>query len=216
MIKVIVDPGHGGQDSGASTSGGDMEKEVTLALAKKLVNVLQETGTIRPVLTRQDDYMLSLDDRAGMANHRGGDLLISLHLGSSFHPSPLGISLYCWSPATSETVFSPPSGQGQPWDQEQLPYWERSRSLATLIQQELVKSLPWPTGTVTRADLYLLRRVRMPAVLVELGSMNHLGETEDLKNPTFQDGVVRALGEAIIKYRDMEEKEVSQSESGPQ
>ena len=176
-------------------------------------------GSTRPEAgpkSDQDDYAVSLDDRAGLANHRGGDVLISLHLGNSFRPSPLGFSLYYWPPVTSSRAISPASDQRQPWDQEQLPHWERSRSLATLIQQELAKSLPWSIGTITQADLYLLRRVRMPAVLVEFGSINHVGEAADLQNQAFQDDVARALAQAINKYRDMEAKEILGPESGSQ
>ncbi len=209
MIRVIVDPGHGGQDTGGRGSGEIHEKEVTLALAKKLVQALAETGTVRPVLTRTDDYSVSLDERAGLANHRGGDLLISLHLGNSFVPVNVGFSLYYWSPATAAPTVSPPSNQPPPWDQEQLPYWERSQKLAAIVQQELLRALPsWHTGGVLEADLYLLRRVQMPAVLVELGSLNRPEEAVQLQKPAFQEIFARALVEAIIQYRQMQEKEL--------
>jgi len=136
-ITVIVDPGHGGQDTGGRGSGGVFEKELTLTLARNLAQVLEDIGRIRPVLTRTDDYTISLDDRAGMANHHGGDLLVSLHLGNSFQPVPLGFSLYYWSPVTAATTVSPESNQRLPWDEEQKPYWESSRDLAMLIQQQL-------------------------------------------------------------------------------
>jgi N-acetylmuramoyl-L-alanine amidase len=185
-----------------------LEKEVTLTLANKLVQVLKETGTVRPLMTRTDDYTISLDDRAGLANHRGGDLFISLHLGNSSLHVPSGFSVYYWSPATATPTVSPPSSQKPPWDQGQRPYWERSQELATLMQQELLRALPWPTGGVLEADLYLLRRVQMPAVLVELGSLSHLEEVAQLQKPAFQEAVARALVEAINQYRAMQEKEL--------
>ena len=200
-ITVIVDPGHGGQDAGGKGPGGIIEKALTLALANKLAEVLEETRTIRSVLTRTDDYTISLDDRAGLANHRGGDLLISLHLGSSFQSAPTGFSLYYWSPVTATPRVSSPSSQKPLWDQEQRSFWENSRVLAMLIQQELLATLSWPSGGVLQADLYLLRRVRMPAVLVELGSLNHSAEAAELQEPEFQEAVARAVAEAINKFR---------------
>ena len=119
IMKVIVDPGHGGQDTGGRGSDGVLEKDVTLALARKLDQMLGESGTIRSVLTRRDDYAVSLEDRAGLANHRRGDLLISLHLGNSFRPVPLGFSLYYWSPALAVPFVSSTPGETIPWDQEQ-------------------------------------------------------------------------------------------------
>jgi len=208
MLTVIVDPGHGGKDTGGTGPGGVFEKELTLALARKMSEVLEDTGKMRSVLTRTDDYTISLDDRAGAANHRRGDLLVSLHLGNSFQPVALGFSIYYWSPANGEATASPQSDQMLPWDQEQQPYWESSRRLATLIQQQLLATLSWPSGGVLQADLYLLRRVRMPAVLVELGSLNHPGEAEELQRPEFQATVARALAEAVVIYRDEQEKEM--------
>jgi len=203
-----VDPGHGGQDIGGKGSGGVQEKEVTLSLARKLVQLLETTGTVRAILTRTDDYKVSLDDRAGLANHRGGDVLISLHLGDFFTPVPAGFTVYYWSPTVSSPIVSPLSNNGQPWDQVQGAFWEQSRKLATLMQQELGLALPWSSGGVLQADLYLLRRVQMPAVMLELGSLNHPEEASALQKPGFQEIVARALAEAIIKFRNMKEKEL--------
>lgn len=205
-MTVIVDPGHGGQETGGKASAGVFEKELTLTLARTVAQILEETGTIHPVLTRTDDYSISLDDRAGAANHRGGDLLVSLHVGDSFQPVSLGFSVYYWSPVTAAPSMSPTTDQSLPWDQEQRLYWESSRKLATLIQQQLLESLSWSTGSVVQADLYLLRRVRMPAVLLELGSLNHPGEAGELQRPEFQKAVANALAEAINKFRDEQEQ----------
>ena len=94
VLKVMIDPGHGGDDTGSKGSSGVSEKDLTLALAKKIVQVLEVTETLRPELVRTDDYAISLDERAGLANHREGDLLISLHLGNTFVPVPAGVSIY--------------------------------------------------------------------------------------------------------------------------
>ena len=208
IIKVIVDPGHGGQDTGGKSAGGLAEKNITLAMAGELAQLLETTGTVRAVLTRTDDYKVSLDDRAGLANHRGGDLLISIHLGDFFVSVPAGFTIYYWSPVTTTPIVSTPSDRGKPWDQEQLPYSEQSRKLATLLQQELALVLPWPSGGILQSDLYLLRRVKMPAVLIELGSLNHPEEAAALQKSGFQEIVTRALAEAIIKFRNMKEKEL--------
>ena len=200
MITVIVDPGHGGQDLGGKGAGNVLEKQLTLALARRLVQELRNSGIANPVLTRRDDYSISLDDRAGLANHRGGDILISLHIGNSFNRAPLGFSLYYWAPAPTFTTKPNSSASNMVWDQAQLPYWQQSRRLASLLQQELLRTLPWASGTVQQADLYLLRRVQMVAVIVELGSLNHPGEAAELQKPDFQEGCARAIGEAIRQY----------------
>ena len=206
VYKVFVDPGHGGQDTGSKGSGGLLEKDVTMALAKKLVQALEETGKVRPELTRTDDQAVSLDDRAGLANHNHGDLFISLHLGTTFAPDPTGFSIYYWSPTTASPTATPSSNTVKSWDQEQGPYWEKSRMLASLMKEELLWSIPWASGGVLPADIYLLRRARMPAVMLELGSLNHLEEAAQLQKPEFQEAVAKALTQGIIKYRSLEDK----------
>ena len=206
VYKVIVDPGHGGQDTGSKGSDGLLEKDITMALAKKLVQALEETGKVRPELTRTDDQAVSLDDRAGLANHNHGDLFISLHLGTTFAPDPTGFSIYYWSPTTASPTATPSSNTVRPWDQEQEPYWEKSRMLASLMKEELLWSIPWASGGVLPADIYLLRRARMPAVMLELGSLNHLEEAAQLQKPEFQEAVAQAVTQGIIKYRSLEEK----------
>jgi len=206
VYKVFVDPGHGGQDTGSKGSGGLLEKDVTMALAKKLVQALEETGKVRPELIRTDDQAVSLDDRAGLANHNHGDLFISLHLGTTFAPDPTGFSIYFWSPTTASPTATPSSSTARLWDQEQEPYWEKSRMLASLMKEELLWSIPWASGGVLPADIYLLRRARMPAVMLELGSLNHLEEAAQLQKPEFQEAVAKALTQGIIKYRSLEQK----------
>jgi N-acetylmuramoyl-L-alanine amidase len=205
-LKVMIDPGHGGEDTGSKGSRGVSEKDLTLALASKLVQALENAETISPELVRTDDYSISLDQRAGLANHKQGDLLISLHLGTTFSAVPTGFSIYYWSPTTASPTATPSSITARPWDQEQEPYWEKSRMLASLMQEELLWSIPWASGGVLPADIYLLRRVRMPSVMLELGSLNHPEEAAQLQKPEFQEAVAKALTQAIIKYRSLDEK----------
>jgi N-acetylmuramoyl-L-alanine amidase len=216
VYKVIVDPGHGGQDTGSKGSGGLLEKDVTMALAKKLVQALEETGKVRSELTRTNDQAVSLDDRAGLANHNHGDLFISLHLGTTFAPDPTGFSIYYWSPTTASPTATPSSNTVKSWDQEQEPYWEKSRMLASLMKEELLWSIPWASGGVLPADIYLLRRARMPAVMLELGSLNHLEEAAQLQKPEFQEAVAKAVTQGIIKYRSLEDKGILITPKSPE
>ena len=205
-LKVLIDPGHGGEDSGSTGSLGVSEKDVTLALGRKLVEVLETSEAISPELIRTDDYSISLDQRAGLANHRQGELLISLHLGTTFTAIPTGFSIYYWSPTTASPTAAPSSSTVRPWDQEQKPYWEKSRMLGSLMQEELLWAIPLSSGGVLPADIYLLRRVRMPAIMLELGSLNHPEEASQLQKPEFQEAVAKAVIQAIIKYRSLDEK----------
>ena len=102
------------------------------------------------------------------------------------------------------------------WDQEQEPYWQKSRMLASLMKEELLWSIPWASGGVLSADIYLLRRARMPAVMLELGSLNHLEEAAQLQKPEFQEAVAKAVTQGIIKYRSLEEKGILITPKSPE
>ena len=115
VLKVMIDPGHGGEDTGSKGSGGVTEKDLTLALAGKLVQALEATETISPELIRTDDQSISLDQRAGLANHNHGDLLISLQLGTTFAAVPKGFTLYYWSSTTASLAAASSSGKARPW-----------------------------------------------------------------------------------------------------
>ncbi|MBW1982814.1 MAG: N-acetylmuramoyl-L-alanine amidase [Deltaproteobacteria bacterium] len=199
-LTVVIDPGHGGRDAGASGLSGVVEKELTLALARELAAVLEKQGTARPVLTRQDDYALSLDDRAGIANHRNGDLFISLHLGNGFNRNAQGFTIYAWSPA-ARPLDAAGARDATAWDWGQLPYWEQSRKLSKLVRQQMAGVLHWPGQATAQVDLYLLARVRMPAILIELGSVSNPAEAAQLKQPDFQRKLVQAIAAAIAEYR---------------
>jgi N-acetylmuramoyl-L-alanine amidase len=206
MYKVIVDPGHGGQDTGSKGSGGLLEKNLTMSLARKLVQALEDTGKFRASLTRTDDQAVSLDDRAGLANHNRGDLFVSLHLGTAFTPDPTGFSIYYWSPTTASPITTTSPNIMKSWDQEQEPYWEKSRMVASLMKEELLWTIPWASGGVLAANIYVLRRTRMPSVMLELGSLTHPEEAAQLQKPEFQEAVAKALTQGIVKYRSLEDK----------
>lgn len=201
---IIIDPGHGGEDGGvAEPSGSLREKNLTLALARKLADVLEAEGVGRALLTRREDQALGLDDRAGFANNRGGEVFISLHVGNSFRPSPQGFTLYYWSPAFRQPAGPPPPEQGATWDQGQMPYSDQSRRLAGLIERELHQALTWPSRGLVAADLYVLRRVRMPAVLLELGSLSYPPEADELPKLSFQEIVAHSITEALKRFQEM-------------
>jgi N-acetylmuramoyl-L-alanine amidase len=203
-LTIIIDPGHGGEDGGAvEPSGSVREKDLTLALARKLADVLEAEGVGRALLTRKEDQAIGLDDRAGFANNREGEVFISLHVGTSFRPSPQGFTIYYWSPAFRQSDGPRPPEQGAAWDQGQVPYSDQSRRLAGLIERELHQALGWPSGGLVAADLYVLRRVRMPAVLLELGSLNYPPEADELPKPSFQEVVARSITEALKRFEEV-------------
>lgn len=148
---VIIDPGHGGSDPGASgASGGDtVEKRLTLQLARQLKTGLEQALNVRVVLTRNSDTSISLDSRSALANQYKGDLFISLHINSSPDTSARGAETYFSSFEASDTeamrtAAAENQSAGDPlydlqlilWDLAQSRYLDQSQTLAGLVQAE--------------------------------------------------------------------------------
>ena len=100
---VVIDAGHGGTDPGAiSVSGDAREKELTLALARDVRDILVDRGRLRVAMTRDEDRYLTLDDRAAVARRLGASLFVSLHMDSAPNPLARGASIYSLSDVASD------------------------------------------------------------------------------------------------------------------
>ena len=100
---VVIDPGHGGRDPGAtSVSGAATEKQLTIALARALRDRLVERGRVRVALTREDDRYLTLEQRAGIARRMNASLFLSLHMDSAPNPLARGATAYSLSEVASD------------------------------------------------------------------------------------------------------------------
>jgi len=206
---IAIDPGHGGDESGARGSNGTTEKAVSLSLARILATELQRE--YRVILTRTDDIQLDLDNRAALANHHKADLFISIHTGGSFVHSTSGISIYYYRDYTedpgkrSEDDSKTPS-QGQDksipilWDQVQNRYLEKSRILARLINTRLNDASIGKQSSVQGAPLLLLQGANMPAILIEIGYLSNPAEEKQLTDQRFLTDLAQEISRGIDEY----------------
>ncbi|HKN60454.1 MAG TPA: N-acetylmuramoyl-L-alanine amidase [Candidatus Acidoferrales bacterium] len=177
---VVLDPGHGGTDSGARGGTGAIEKDIVLQYAHVVRSELEREG-FRVVLTRDDDSNPSYDDRAAMANTYHDVVFVSLHISTTgtvgtarayyyrFASAPAG------PPAISETTTAPnapPAASLLVWEQAQQPYVEGSRRLADALQGELAQRFAGSPITTSGVAIRELRSVAAPAVAVELSSVS--------------------------------------------
>lgn len=184
---IVVDPGHGGADPGA-VRGGYVEKDITLQVSKKLADYLSQAGAM-VILLREDDRDLAgdansslasrkradLKKRAAIANEAKADLYISVHTNAD--PSPK------WSGA--QTFYN--SGSA------------RSKVLAVMIQEELVKGLGNTKRKAKPGNYYLLNQTAMPAVIVEIGFISNPGEARQLSSSEYQSKVAFSIFSGIAK-----------------
>jgi N-acetylmuramoyl-L-alanine amidase len=174
----VLDPAHGGTDSGARGASGAVEKDIVLQFARTVRAELERQG-YRVMMTRNDDSNPSHDDRAAIANSHRDAIFITLHISSTGtvgtartyyyqFPSPLA------SPASSPALNSgspPPSGLVI-WDDAQRAYDEASHRLGDVLQAQLAQLFTGSPRASTGAAVRELRSVTAPAVAVEISSVS--------------------------------------------
>lgn len=203
---VVIDPGHGGNDSGAQGPEGTKEKTVTLNVARLIADQLETR--CRVVLTRSDDYRLDITERTAVANQSRADIFISLHTGASFSRSVSGSTAYYHRQFTESALTAEPkapksltdSSQPLSWDQIQTKYRITSERLAQLIQNGLNDVRQTPDTKIQGAPLLVLEGADMPAVAIEIGNLSNPNEEKMLRDPEFLAGVARAVAKGVDTF----------------
>lgn len=217
LRAIVIDPGHGGDDAGARGEKGTLEKDVTLSVAKRLKSAIEARLGVRVLLTRETDQNVGQDQRAAVANNNKADLFISLHANASFRPSAAGAEVMYLaiesygaaaeqaSMAASEALPVVGGGTRQidivPWELAQARYIDKSSALAHAIDAALRGRVPMAPRALEQAPFRGLIGVNMPAVLVELGFLTNPQQEHLLSSDDFQNTVVQALVDGIVKFR---------------
>jgi N-acetylmuramoyl-L-alanine amidase len=200
---VVLDPGHGGQDPGARGSGGSLEKDITLLLARKIAETL---GTnYRVILTRSGDYTVEPVERASIANHADAEVFISLHTSASFLPAKTGAAVYHYAPHPEEPTGEAGASISEtpfeikflPWEQLQIRHLAQSRSLALEVQKGLQGLQAQSPVDLRGAPLLALQGVDTPAVLVEVGHLTHPSEESRLRQEAYIEQLAAAISGGI-------------------
>jgi N-acetylmuramoyl-L-alanine amidase len=213
-LRVMVDPGHGGDDAGAKGAKGLKEKAAALELAR-VVGVKLAAAGFEPVFTREDDTFIPLWDRARAANAHGADLFISLHLNAARAKSAKGSEVFFLSLGRGdddEVAAAENAGAGTAPgspdsvvasildDLAQKAFLQDSERLAVAIQGQLNQLARIKERGVKQAPFIVLRGAAMPAVLVEVAFISNPKEEEKLKDPAFQAKVADAITQGVRHY----------------
>jgi len=174
---VVIDPGHGGKDPGATSVLGYYEKDITLSVALDVARLLEQKG-LRVRMTRTDDYFIELEDRAEIANNIDADLFVSIHADSFPKNTRRGYTIYIANAASSS-----------------------SRRAANAIALSMSGTGLNSFG-VQKANYHVLTGTRGPAVLVELGYLSNRREAALLQSSSFQDRLAEAVADGISDYFD--------------
>jgi N-acetylmuramoyl-L-alanine amidase len=213
-LKVMVDPGHGGDDGGAKGAKGLKEKAAALELAKAVEAKLEAAG-FEAAFTREDDTFIPLWDRAKAANAQGADLFISLHLNAARAKAARGSEVYFLRLGKGEDdevvaaenagAESTPGGPDSVVasildDLAQKAFLQDSERLAVAIQGQLNRLAGIKERGVKQAPFIVLRGAAMPAVLVEVAFISNPKEEAKLKDPAFRAKVADAITLGVRRY----------------
>jgi len=214
---IVIDPGHGGKEVGAVGPNGLLEKDVTLAIARKLAASLSAKTGARIVLTREDDSLVTLDQRTALANQYKADLFLSIHLNAAVVRDARGSETYFLSLAASDELArkaaetenaSAPAGHDSSadlklilWDLAQQAYLDESSRFAQAVQEEMNAATGVGNRGVKQAPFKVLVGATMPAALVEVGFISNADEEAKLQTDAFQDLMVDAVTRAVQRYK---------------
>jgi N-acetylmuramoyl-L-alanine amidase len=234
LRTVVIDPGHGGEEVGAMGPGGSMEKDVTLAIARKLRGALVNGLGVQAFLTRDRDVEVALDERAAFANNYKADLFISVHANASRSHGAKGSEVYFLSYqstdeesrrlAVSEGAVEMSSGAGVAagsdlalvlWDMAQAEHLESSSALATRIQEELADVTGSQGRGIKQAPFRVLVGAAMPAVLLEVAFISNAEEEKLLVSEAYQNKVVGAVVRGVARYQQQRASASGMGAAGP-
>jgi len=200
---VVIDPGHGGMDTGAK-SASMIEKDFTLVFARKLRTALQTRLGPTVLLTRDSDVALDNEARSAVANNNQANLFISLHAGYSANKLDDGSSVFVMKENFGQ-AFPTAAAGGR--DQLFLPWYlgyrihhQASVSAANVLQEELSKAIPGSKFALRTAPLAVLSSATMPSVLLEIGNFNNPVNAQTLADDGFQKTLADALVNAILRF----------------
>ena len=209
---IVVDPGHGGHDSGARGNGYN-EKDIALQVATKLANNLRQDYNV--IMTRNSDFFVPLDTRAKIGNDANADFFISIHLNSSSSSSANGTEVFYFSKKDQGSYAAQVAKFENKVDGSygDVPFsdfilndifYRKNQKTSQAIAESVLDGLINLTGLRRRgvfgANFAVLRGSNSPSILVELGFMNNYSDLSHYLTPEGQESAASAIGNAIRKY----------------
>ena len=202
---VILDPGHGGADTGYQGSTMRAEKNIVLDLAKKIEEIARR-NQVAVLLTRDADFEKRPKDRIDIAQNNQGKLFLSLHCNASFSDRAAGIHLYVSNSLGITQLDRPPTNPSETSRDtltiealSQEDFLIQSRQFATILQTELEKLSPAPIP-LSEIPLATLASVYIPAVLIEIGYLSNEADEARLSDADNLAFIATGIVQAIQKY----------------
>lgn len=217
---VVIDAGHGGKDPGAVGRSGLYEKEITLAYAKALEQLLKKRGGYEVMLTRSSDYFILLHERVNKARDAGGDVFISLHADSNPNADAQGFSVYTLSETASDKETAALARRenkadiiaGYDFEDEDADVADilidlatratknRSSFLAETVVDSMSPKVSALSNTHRFAGFRVLKAPDIPSILIELGFLTNRQDEKLLQSREYQSRLVSGIADALDTY----------------
>lgn len=220
-VVIVIDPGHGGKDPGARGGRGTQEKDVVLAIARRLQAQINQQPGFRAVLTRNGDYYIGLRQRLALARKHQGDMFIAIHADAHEHVNACGVGVYALSQrgATSEAARWLAQRENQSEfvggldltdkdnvlrsvliDLSQTQSITASLQMGSALLHHLGKFADLHHSTVEQAAFVVLKSPDIPSLLIETGFISNAQEEARLRTPFYQNRIAEALLFGIKNY----------------
>jgi N-acetylmuramoyl-L-alanine amidase len=215
--KIVIDPGHGGHDTGTIGPKGLEEKDLVLDVGRRLGKLLQARLGADVVYTRKDDTFIPLETRTSIANQEQADLFVSIHANSSHDPEARGVETYYLNFTSSAEALDVAARENAASDKsihelqdlvkkialkEKI---EESREFASNVQRALhiglaAKSPGLRDRGVKKAPFVVLIGANMPSILAEISFVSNPGDERRLRTPEYRQRIAESLYRGISKY----------------
>jgi N-acetylmuramoyl-L-alanine amidase len=230
---IVIDPGHGGKDPGAIGPGGAREKEIVLAIALHLRDLLKQQREIKVFLTREKDIFIPLAERTRMANKWNADLFVSIHANATGgskkkKETTYGYKVYFLSQAKNEEDKLAAMRENAVIELEEKPqnysalqnvlidlagneYLRESQELSIFLDQKfesaLSRKISRQAKGIGQANFWVLNGAYMPSILIETGYISNRAEEKLLQSRQFQKQMAKAIFEALLLFKKKYETE---------
>ncbi len=188
---MVLDPAHGGTDTGARGTGGIRESEIVLQFAAQVRRALEAQG-FQVVQTRLGNENPSFDDRSALANAQTGAVFVTLHISSTGLPGTARVYVNSNLPGARE------ANGLIPWDRAQSPFLGLSHKLGDLVQGNLAQKFKGSPGSAQSSAIRQLRTTAAPAIAVEVSSVS-VNDRQDLDR--MAPGIADAIARGVVAFR---------------
>ncbi|MGH9430288.1 MAG: N-acetylmuramoyl-L-alanine amidase [Terriglobia bacterium] len=215
--RIVIDPGHGGHDTGTIGPTGLREKDVVLDVALRLRRLIERRLGGEVIMTRDDDTFIPLEERTAIANEKAADLFISIHVNASHDPSARGIEAYYLN-FTSDPGALALAARENATSQESVHQLSRliqkialsekideSRQFANIVDSSMVRRLARegisePNRGVKKAPFVVLIGANMPSILAEISFLSNPHDERLLRKPAYREKIAEALYAGVAQY----------------